>query len=302
MQRLADAFAQSWVNLKIVAVVFLIGLLIERLLPAQRKQPLRHIAFNLGYVAFVIFLNTLILPPLMALMQPIVRAHGLAIPLAFPDGAGWQVLQALAFFFIFDFFYYWFHRAQHTLAIAWPLHKLHHSEVSVNITTTLRHHWLEEPLRIWLILLPMGLLFDQKPVTVGWIASAMMLVGYYVHLNIRLPLGPLTPVIAGPQWHRIHHSVEPQHKDRNFASLFPVFDLVFGTYCRPRKGEYPATGLHSAEDLNGPLRATLSPFRDWHTMFRRRRESAADKIEHVAVERKADQQGHSDREQHVGQE
>ncbi|MCB1571047.1 MAG: sterol desaturase family protein, partial [Xanthomonadales bacterium] len=70
--------------------------------------------------------------------------------------------------------------AQHTLAIAWPLHKLHHSEVSVNITTTLRHHWLEEPLRIWLILLPMGLLFDQKPVTVGWIASAMMLVGYYV--------------------------------------------------------------------------------------------------------------------------
>ncbi|HMM68177.1 MAG TPA: sterol desaturase family protein [Dokdonella sp.] len=298
MQWLVDAFAQSWASLKFVAVVLVAGLLIEALRPAQRGQPLRHVAFNLGYVAFVVTLNNVLMPPLMALIKPVVSAHGLMLPVAFPDGAGWQVLQALAFFFIYDFFYYWFHRAQHTIAVAWPLHKLHHSDQSVNITTTLRHHWLEEPIRVWLILLPIGLLFDQKPVTTGWIATAMMLFGYFIHMNVRLPLGPVTPWIAGPQWHRLHHSILPQHTDRNFSAFFPLFDILFGTYSKPGRDEYPATGLHSGETLNGPIKSTLSPFRDWHRMIRNARKPALAHVEQGPVQGKTDQQGDPCRQQH----
>jgi sterol desaturase/sphingolipid hydroxylase (fatty acid hydroxylase superfamily) len=121
-----------------------------------------------------------------------------------------------------------------------------------------------------------------------------------VHLNVRLPLGPLTPVIAGPQWHRIHHSIEKRHTDKNFASFFPVFDLVFGTYCKPQAGEYPATGLHSGEDLNHPVGATLSPFRDWYRMLRGTRQPALAQVEQDAIERKADQQGDAHGQQHDG--
>lgn len=300
MQWLSDALAQWGAHLKVVAVILVVGLAIEAIRPAQRGQPYAHLGFNIAYIAFIILINVLLIPPLMAFMQPIVQANGLHIPIAFPDDLGWQVVQALAFFAVYDFFYYWFHRAQHVIGAAWPLHKLHHSERSLNITTTLRHHWLEDPLRVWLILLPMGLLFDQKPVTVTWIATAMMLAGYFVHANVRLPLGPLTPVFAGPQWHRLHHSIEPQHVDRNFAAFFPIYDILFGTYVKPGPGEYPATGLHSGEDLNGPLRATLSPFQDWIAMLRARRQPAVAQREQRTIDETPHKQGKPGRDQHVG--
>ncbi|MGB0133079.1 sterol desaturase family protein [Dokdonella sp.] len=300
MQWLNELAAQFLDHAKLLVVILLVGLLIERLRPAERAQPVRNIAFNLGYAAFVIIVNIVLLAPLMALMQPIAQKHGLHVPIHFPDGVGWQVLQALAFFFVFDFFYYWFHRAQHTLSVAWPLHKLHHSEESVNVTTTLRHHWLEEPLRVWLILLPIGLLFDQKPITVAWLATAMILFGYFVHLNLRLPLGPLTPLIAGPQWHRLHHSLEPQHTDKNFAAFFPIYDVVFGTYSKPGRNEYPATGLHSRETLNSPILAAFSPFRDWGRMIRSKRQPAVAQGDPGPVDQSADQQREADRKQSVG--
>lgn len=269
MPAMADSLALAFSQLKVVAIVLLAGMLVERLRPAERRQPWRDVAFNLAYVVFIVVLNSLLLPPLMAMMQPIVQAYGLRIPIAFPDGLPGQLLQILAFFAIFDFFYYWLHRAQHALPWLWPIHKLHHSERSVNITTTLRHHWLEEPIRVWVVLLPMGLLFEQKPVTLAWMSTAVMLWGYFVHTNLRLPFGPLTAVFAGPQWHRIHHSIEPEHTDRNFAAFFPVYDKLFGTYTKPKPGEYPATGLHSREDLNRPLPALFSPFRDWWQALRK---------------------------------
>lgn len=300
MQWLSDFSTRFLGDAKLVIVILLVGLLIERMRPAERAQPSAHIAFNVGYIAFVIAANILLLAPLMAVMQPIVQKHGLNFPIHFPDGTGWQILQALAFFFVYDFFYYWFHRAQHTLSAAWPLHKLHHSDRSVNVTTTLRHHWLEEPLRIWLILLPIGLLFDQKPVTVAWIGTAMILFGYFVHLNLRLPLGPLTPVIAGPQWHRLHHSIEPQHADRNFSAFFPVYDIVFGTYSKPGRDEYPATGLHSGEDLNSAYSAVFSPFRDWAGMIRRQRHPAIAQGKPGTIDEATDEQGESGSQQDKG--
>jgi sterol desaturase/sphingolipid hydroxylase (fatty acid hydroxylase superfamily) len=305
MNWLNDVIAQSWENVKLISIVLAVGLVIETLRPAERHQPRRHILFNLGYIAFLILFSTMVMPALMGLMQPIVQRYGLQIPIAFPDSPIWQIAliwqiaQLLAFFFIYDFFYYWFHRAQHTLAFAWPQHKLHHSEQSVNVTTTLRHHWLEEPIRVWAILLPTGLLFNQKPVTIGWLATSMILFGYFVHLNVRLPLGPFTPVIAGPQWHRLHHSIKPEHTDRNFAAFFPIFDIVFGTYAKPGRDEYPATGLHSGESLNGPLLATLSPFRDWYRMIRGRIQPARTQGEHGPIQSEVDEHGRAAGEQHI---
>lgn len=290
----------EWINaslasiggqLKFLGIVLGIGLVVERLWPAQRAQPWANIGFNLGYVVFIVVLNSALIPPLMAWLQPLVKAHGLHVAVAFPDSLAGQVLQALAFFAIFDFFYYWFHRAQHVVPGAWPVHKLHHAEESLNVTTTLRHHWLEDPLRILLVMLPIGLLFDQKPVTVAWLATAILLWGYFVHANLRLPLGPLTPVLAGPQWHRLHHSLEPQHRDRNFAAFFPIYDILFGTYAKPGHDEYPATGLHSRENLNRPVVAVFSPFRDWWRALRGRHPVAVAAHARAHVETTSAQEG-----------
>ena len=89
------------------------------------------------------------------------------------DGA-WKTV---AFFFVYDFFYYWFHRLQHGSPFLWAQHKLHHSEVSLNATTALRHHWLEDLLRVFFIVLPMSMAFDLKPVGAGFVAFVVGVCG-----------------------------------------------------------------------------------------------------------------------------
>ena len=93
--------------------------------------------------------------------------------------------------------------------------------------------------------------------------------GFINHANIRIHLGGLTPIITGPQWHRIHHSTDAQHRDKNFAAIFPFIDIVFGTYYSPNETEYPPTGLRG-EDHPGDFRAaTLEPLLAWYRIARR---------------------------------
>ncbi|MGZ8396913.1 MAG: sterol desaturase family protein [Rhodoplanes sp.] len=62
-------------------------------------------------------------------------------------------------------------------------------------------------------------------------------------------MGPLTAVFGGPQYHRIHHSIERAHWNKNYAAFFPVWDQVFGTQHRPGPQEWPKTGIEG-----GPAR------------------------------------------------
>src|SRR5262249_56446769 len=76
---------------------------------------------------------------------------------------------ALAFvpFLVFDFFYYWFHRSQHAWPWLWQVHRLHHSEHCLNVTTNYRHHWLEEFFWAFFIFLSINLLILLLPVFFG---------------------------------------------------------------------------------------------------------------------------------------
>jgi sterol desaturase/sphingolipid hydroxylase (fatty acid hydroxylase superfamily) len=265
------AAANTWIALKLVVVVYAVGLLLERLAPAQRGQPWNHVVFNLAYTVPFIFLTHLLVPPLSGITQPWTATWGGWLLVQMPAGLGWQLLQGLLFFLVFDFFYYWLHRLQHVSPWLWSQHKLHHADRSVNVTSGQRHHWLEEPLRVFIVFLPMAIVFQLSPPTIAWLWSGLLLWGYVIHLNLRIPFGPLTPVFAGPQLHRLHHSVEPEHMDVNFAAFFPLWDIVFGTYVAPKRGEWPATGVHDGEDMNHLSTALFSPFRDWRRRLARPR-------------------------------
>ncbi len=142
---------------------------------------------------------------------------------------------------IYDFFYYWCHRLQHKWL--WRQHRLHHTEVYLSVASSYRHHFTEGAIRALFVNLPMGLVFDMQPLHILWMSYLIPQLGLFIHSNIRLQMGPLTPLLSGPQWHRIHHSIEPQHRDKNFSGIFPIWDIVFGTYYHPKKNEFPATGV-----------------------------------------------------------
>jgi len=252
------------VNLGEILLVFAGFALIERARPAERGQRFAASVFNVEYLFLYQLINLLLLPALTALVVDRLRA---VVPSAFgfirADGLLDGAWKTVAFFFVYDFFYYWFHRLQHRWPFLWSQHKLHHSEESLNATTTFRHHWLEDLLRVFLIVLPMSLAFDLKPASAGAAAFVVGLWPVFIHANLRLHLGPFARVIAGPQGHRIHHSVEPAHLDRNLAAFFPLWDQLFGTYYHPRRDDYPRTGLASGQKVTSLAQAFWLPFAEW---------------------------------------
>ena len=80
------------------------------------------------------------------------------------------------------------------------------------------------------------------------------------HLNVRLSFGRFRTILTSPQYHRIHHAADASLANRNFAAIFPMFDVIFGTYPRPGENEYPASGLMSGEEPSGALDLVPWPF------------------------------------------
>lgn len=167
-----------------------------------------------------------------------------------------------------DFFYYWFHRLQHSSAFMWRFHEVHHSLREMSAWNS-NHHWTEEILRIPLVVIPMGLMFSfdsgAVPVIIFTILGAQ---GQFEHSATRINLGWFRYIIADNRFHRIHHSVEQEHHNKNFGSFSSIWDVVFRTARFPRKGEWPAVGLDHVDEPKTLREFLLMP-------FVRRRDSAA---------------------------
>ena len=71
------------------------------------------------------------------------------------------------------------------------------------------------------------------PMIGGWAAVVLLTYNMYVHADIDWDHGPLAKVFASPRWHKWHHANEPSAYNKNFANVFPFYDVLFGTYHCP---------------------------------------------------------------------
>ena len=245
--------------------LFIFGFVIERFRPVEPEIHEKGLILN-GLVGFCfIFADEL---ALMALSFALLYSWDGLFSSATDGGSiekSWALL--LAWLVARDFFYYWFHRLQHGWKWLWPQHALHHSEEHVNITTSVRHHWLEMPLTAIFVYVPLNFIFPPPTITFPIVAFVLGLMFLINHMNFRFGLGPFNWLFATPQIHRIHHSRLEQHIDKNFAAMFPIWDVIFGTYYRPAAAEYPPTGLSSGERVTGAKQALLLPFSMWRKML-----------------------------------
>lgn len=159
---------------------------------------------------------------------------------------------------MFDFFYYWLHRAQHRWL--WRFHAVHHAIEDLSAVNTY-WHWTEELFRAPFLTIPVTLLTPSGMEVLPWAAGVVTLQSYFVHSQTRLHLGPFWRVVMDNRFHRVHHSIEPVHRDRNFGVLTPVWDWIFGTLYVPAKGEWPATGIAEAPEVDGLGDYLTRPFR-----------------------------------------
>ncbi len=133
---------------------------------------------------------------------------------------------------LLDFFIYFQHVLTHKVNFLWRIHRVHHSDPDLDVTSALRFH----PLEIFLSMLYKSLLvlifgFSLWDIVLFEIilnASAM-----FNHANIFIPLSferKLRLVFVTPQMHLIHHSVEQKESDMNYGFCFSFWDRLFGSY------------------------------------------------------------------------
>ena len=169
-----------------------------------------------------------------------------------------------------DFLGWLHHWIRHKVPVFWKFHAVHHSQREMNVFTDQRYHIMEYFVARTITTFPMLMLGVGSPAILSFNIFHRCYTKFY-HGNIRANLGPLRYVLVTPQSHRVHHSIESRHHDKNFGVLFSVWDRLFGTLYEPAD-EYPKVGLPESEfpaELNSgkyaPVRTLLMqliyPFR-----------------------------------------
>jgi sterol desaturase/sphingolipid hydroxylase (fatty acid hydroxylase superfamily) len=130
----------------------------------------------------------------------------------------------------------------------------------MNVSTAVRNYWLEMPIKTVIVYPIAAILFSVPPFVLAIYAGTT--VWHSVnHLNVRWRLPIPWFVLNNPQFHRIHHSLLPEHHGKNFSPYFPIWDVLGGTACAPKPGEYPATGLAEEAEQVVWADAILWPWR-----------------------------------------
>lgn len=158
--------------------------------------------------------------------------------------ASWPYwLQIALLVFLADGLEYWLHRLTHTVAWLWPLHIVHHTPERLHIFKGGRHHFLYFTVRHLVVLSPFLFIGAPAPVVL-WYPLAILIIGQLDHSNVALRLPRfMHRMVTTPEVHRLHHSIDLTQGNSNYALVFPVWDLLFGTFCDPRKEKLENVGL-----------------------------------------------------------
>ena len=137
----------------------------------------------------------------------------------------WRVVAA---FVLSDLFGYAAHRALHRVPVLWRFHRMHHQATELRWWDAWRQHPVDFVVQGLAVGIP-GALLGASLTDLVSVVLLRKLWTSFLHADVRARFGPLEWVVATPAFHRVHHSADPAHHDRNFAGTFPVWDLLFGT-------------------------------------------------------------------------
>lgn len=137
------------------------------------------------------------------------------------------------------------HYMNHKVQFLWHFHCIHHSQRELNLFTQARFHAVEAISLVPILYTPLYVLNLDFELA-AWIVLLSEWYARITHANLRTNYGPLRHALVTPQSHRIHHSRERRHIDKNFATLFSFWDRFFGTQW-PNHDEYPVTGIADEE-------------------------------------------------------
>lgn len=245
-----------------------LGGFLGHLVPANTLRHPSARADILFWLSRRIFMPLLVLPLAVSTVAAGHVAYSLLASMlgppahsAGPAGPLTLVAFTITMFLVYDFAYYLYHVMQHRILFMWELHKVHHSaEVMVGVTKD-RVHPFDEIMNRWWDGLISGLAYgiwlffalDPVEVTVFginvyFIRNTLLMMDFVRHTHMKLSYGRwLNGILICPHYHQLHHSVAPEHWDKNFGLTLTIWDWLFGTLVVPKPSEDFVFGLQHSE-------------------------------------------------------
>lgn len=131
-----------------------------------------------------------------------------------------------------DLAIYWQHRLSHTIKWVWAFHKIHHSDLNMDLTTAFRFH----PIEIFLSgAYKLAFVFILGPRLETFLIYEIILssMAIFNHANLQLPIWlekRLSLIIVTPSFHTPHHSPLKKYTNSNYGNFLSLWDRLFGTY------------------------------------------------------------------------
>jgi sterol desaturase/sphingolipid hydroxylase (fatty acid hydroxylase superfamily) len=170
-----------------------------------------------------------------------------------------------------DIFYYSWHRLSHRLRWLWASHFAHHTAKRLNILASVRQGWTDVISGTWLSWIGLGFL-GFSPIQTAPYFVLLLIWQASVHNEWVPKLGPLEWVFVTPSHHRVHHSLEQAHVDRNFGGVLIIWDRLFGSFAAEGPAvihDFGLAGFNS--DASNPVDIAT---REWRAMLPSRRTPA----------------------------
>ena len=245
----------------VVLLLFVLVVPFEKLFPRHKGQKIRrpHLDTDIGYalaspllglltgfVAIVVGILSLAWIPGL-LLRPYVQQ----IPEEYMPMIG---------ILLFDMLVYWTHRFYHEIPVLWKFHAIHHSTEHLDWASGFRGHPLDGTILApaFVFLVSAGFSFELT----GALAVAQLILGLFLHANVRWRLKWLHRLIITPEFHHWHHTNERDAIWTNYSTFLPIWDQLFGTYFMP-KNRRPQTYGVNEEIPVGILRQLRYPLRTW---------------------------------------
>lgn len=249
---LTPAAVESIIRFASFAGILIAMASLELVLPMRQRQQPRRWRWPTNFViaglgVAIVRVIALAAAPLAATGAAVYAEQQNLGALNHFGGPGW--LEVLVAVIALDGFIYLQHVASHKVPALWRLHRVHHADRDIDVTTGIRFH----PVEIGLSMLyksALVVVLGASPLAVLVFEVILNGTSMFNHTNVRLPVWlerPLRWVLVTPDMHLIHHSVLRREHDTNYGFAMSIWDRLFGTYTAEPEGGHQGMTVGLAE-------------------------------------------------------